>query len=56
VIEIDKEAITQAISEMIDDDRWFEAQRLLDACESAVRNCSVIRKTLCNATNVVSEG
>ena len=51
-----KEELKRAISVLIDEDKWSQLQRLVDAVESQSRNQSVIRKALDDASNIVSNG
>jgi hypothetical protein len=54
-MDVDKEKVKQALNRLIDEGKWPEAQRLLDAIESRNRNESIIRKALDDTRNVLGE-
>ena len=53
-MDVDKDKVKQVVNRLIDEDKWAEAVRLLDALESSARNQSVVRKALDDASNIVS--
>jgi len=55
-MDVDKEQLKQVVSRLIEEERWSEAVRLLDAIESSARNQSVVRKAFDDASNIVSNG